>query len=149
MFAVSLTRPEAKPPRRARPGDAGLDLFSAEASSVPAGEWRTIDTGIAICMPSDCYARLAARSGLAARTGINVGGGVIDSSYRGNIGVILFNHSKFDFPIAAGQAIAQIIFEKIYTPEELRVVSLDQLGSTERGANGYGSSDASRKDLIR
>lgn len=67
---------------------------------------------------------------------IDTGAGVIDADYRGNVGVILFNHGKEDFKVQAGDRIAQLILERIETPEVVVVASLDE---TERGANGFGS----------
>lgn len=78
----------------------------------------------------------APRSGLAWKHSIDVGAGVIDADYRGPVGVILFNHSDVDFEVKAGDRIAQLIIEKIVTPE---VEEVDDLDATERGSGGFGS----------
>lgn len=78
----------------------------------------------------------APRSGLALKHAIDVGAGVIDADYRGPVGVILFNHSDVDFEVKAGDRIAQMILEKIITPEVMEVKDLD---STLRGEAGFGS----------
>ena len=79
---------------------------------------------------------VAPRSGLAWKHSIDVGAGVIDADYRGPVGVILFNHSEFDFEVKEGDRIAQLIIENIITPEVMEVEDLD---STVRGTGGFGS----------
>ena len=93
-------------------------------------------TDLSVSVPPGTYGRIAPRSGLALRCGVDVGAGVVDSDYRGPVGVILFNHSDTDFSISAGDRIAQLILEKI---EQADVVETDELGSTERGHGGFGS----------
>lgn len=95
-----------------------------------------VKTDISIAFPHGFYARVAPRSGLAWKNSIDVGAGVIDVDYRGNVGVILFNHSDDDFKIAHGDRIAQLILERIITPD---VVEVDELDETERNAGGFGS----------
>ena len=82
----------------------------------------------------------APRSGLAVKKFIDVGAGVIDSDYRGELGVVLFNFSSEDFCINMGDRIAQLVFEKIKTPEIKEVTELE---GTDRGSKGYGSSGIS------
>lgn len=79
---------------------------------------------------------VAPRSGLAWKHSIDVGAGVVDVDYRGPIGVILFNHSDVAFEVKTGDRVAQLIIERIMTPEVVEVESLD---STVRGAGGFGS----------
>ena len=81
-------------------------------------------------------ASVAPRSGLAYKKGIDVGAGVIDEDYRGEVGVILFNFGEEDFEVAPGDRIAQLILERIATPD-VEVVS--DLDATDRGAGGFGS----------
>jgi len=97
-----------------------------------------VNTGIAIQIPTDCYARVAPRSGLTLKKGVDVGAGVVDSDYRDMIRVILFNHSDTEFSIQTGDRIAQLVFERIYTPE-VQEVSYEVLTNTERGLGGFGS----------
>lgn len=78
----------------------------------------------------------APRSGLTWKHSIDVGAGVIDADYRGPVGVILFNHSDVDFEVKVGDRVAQLIIEKIITPEVSEVLDLD---STVRGEGGFGS----------
>ena len=82
----------------------------------------------------------APRSGLALKHSIDVGAGVIDYDYRGPVGVILFNYSDIDFPIARGDRIAQLIIERIAMPD---IVEVNELSETVRGAGGFGSSGVS------
>lgn len=95
-----------------------------------------VKTDIQIELPEGCYGRIAPRSGLAAKNFIDVGAGVVDEDYRGNLGVVLFNHSDVEFAIAKGDRIAQLICEKIFYPQLEEVKTLSE---TERGAGGFGS----------
>ena len=87
-------------------------------------------------MPHGTYGRIAPRSGLALKAGIDVGAGVVDSDYRGPLGVLLFNHSDSDFNITTGDRVAQLILERIAVAE---VEETDELTDTDRGHGGFGS----------
>ena len=104
-------------PSRGTIGAAGYDLAAVEAAVIPAHGKCLVKTGLAMALPPDCYGRIAPRSGLALRKFIDVGAGVIDSDYRGEIGVILLNFGNEDFVVIMGDKIAQLIFERINTPE--------------------------------
>lgn len=80
--------------------------------------------------------RIAPRSGLAAKHMIDTGAGVIDADYRGQVKVLLFNHGENDFDVKEGDRIAQLVLERIYTPEVLEVQELEE---SVRGAGGFGS----------
>ena len=136
MFQVKKIVSHAIIPTRATEGSAGLDISSSVDMFIPSHKWLAVPTGISIMVPKDCYARLAPRSGLAFKYGIQVGAGVIDSDYTGEIKVILFNHGENDFTIKTGDRIAQLIFEKIFTDE---LEEVEELVKTERGAGGFGS----------
>ena len=136
---VTRINPAAKLPVRGSTGAAGYDLAAAEATSIPAGGRGIVKTGLAIAIPEGTYARIARRSGLAVKKGINTGAGVVDYDYRGEVGVVLFNHGTEDFAVAPGDRVAQLILERIATPDVVEVESVEQLGATERGAGGYGS----------
>ena len=82
------------------------------------------------------YARIAPRSGLSVKKSIDVGAGVVDRDYRGEIGVVLINHSNKDFEVNVGDQIAQMILEQIKTPEVVEQADLDE---TDRGDKGFGS----------
>ena len=128
--------PHALPPTRGTPMAAGLDLRSAYSITIPAYGKGLVATDLAIKVPAGCYGRIAPRSGLALHHHINVGGGVIDADYRGNVGVILYNHSGTPFQIHRGDRVAQLICERIIYPE---IREVRDLGSTERGTEGFGS----------
>jgi len=123
-------------PTRGSSDAAGFDLSSCIDTIVPARGKSLVPTDLSIAIPQNTYARVAPRSGLAWKHFIDVGAGVVDYDYRGNVGVVLFNHSEQDFEVKKGDRIAQLILERICMAP-LREV--DELPSTERGAGGFGS----------
>lgn len=96
-----------------------------------------------MAIPEGNYGRIAPRSGLAAKNMIDVGAGVIDSDYRGEVKVLLFNLSDVDFEVSKNDRIAQLIIEK-YTPTQL--VEVEELDSTVRGVGGFGSTGVKADD---
>ena len=138
-YRVAKLQHNATIPIRAKRGDAGMDLSSVDAVTVPARGRMLVDTGLAMEIPEICYARVAPRSGLAVKHGICVGAGVIDSSYRGPIKVLLFNHSDEDFKVNIGDRIAQIIFEYIDPVPNVVQVDYSELTTSDRGSGGFGS----------
>jgi len=123
-------------PKRGSEYSAGLDLSSAGDYVVPARGKQLIKTDLAIAIPEGTYARIAPRSGLAWKNSIDVGAGVVDYDYRGNVGVILFNHSDENFLVKHGDRVAQLILEKICMAE---VEEVDHLFETTRNNGGFGS----------
>jgi dUTP pyrophosphatase len=117
---------------------AGCDLSSTEDYTLKPGERKLFKTGISVAIPSGFYGRVAPRSGLAYKNGLDVLAGVIDEDYRGDVGVILINLGQEDKGIVAGDKIAQLIFEVCARAEFVEVENLDE---TDRGAGGYGSTD--------
>ena len=101
-----------------------------------------VSTDLSIATPEDTYGRIAPRSGLAAKHFIDTGAGVIDADYRGEVKVLLFNHSEKDFEIKVGDRIAQLVLERIYTPEVMEVENLEE---SVRGAGGFGSTGVGGK----
>jgi len=101
---------------------------------------RSFFTGLSICIPEGYYARIAPRSSLAIQYGIQVLAGVIDSSYRGEIIIVLINLSQHTVSGSFDQKIAQLIIEKIHTGTPRLVESFGSLEITERGTGGFGSS---------
>jgi dUTP pyrophosphatase len=130
--------PEAHLPIKGSEHAAGYDLLAAAPQRVPAKGKALVSTGIAMAIPTGNYGRIAPRSGLAAKNFIDVGAGVIDSDYRGEVKVLLFNFSDVEFVVNPGDRIAQLIVEK-YTRTEIEDVVEGDLDSTERGAGGFGS----------
>ena len=115
---------------------AGYDIKSAYDYLIAAHEKEIIKTDIQIELPPGCYGRIAPRSGLAAKYAIDIGAGVIDEDYRGNIGVIMFNHGCTPFEVKKGDRIAQLICERIFYPE---LEEAETLTESERGSAGFGS----------
>eukprot|EP00667_Euglena_gracilis_P012942 EG_transcript_13311 len=123
-------------PTRGSAYAAGYDLSSAHDVIVPARGKAIVPTDLAIAIPEGTYARIAPRSGLAAKHHIDIGAGVVDYDYRGNVGVVMFNHAEKDFEVKRGDRVAQLILECIMTAE---VQETTELPPTERGAGGFGS----------
>ncbi|KAI0512484.1 deoxyuridine 5'-triphosphate nucleotidohydrolase [Xylaria bambusicola] len=127
---------KARLPTRGSAFAAGYDMYSSQATTVPARGKVLVDTDIAIAVPAGTYGRVAPRSGLASKHSIQTGAGVIDADYRGQVKILLFNHSDVDYSIAEGDRIAQLVIERIYTPEVVEVAELEE---SVRGAGGFGS----------
>lgn len=135
---VKKLNKEAIIPNFAHKGDAGMDLYSIEKVLIPSGESRLIKTGISIQLPSMTEAQVRPRSGMALKHSITVLNtpGTIDEGYRGEIGVILINHSKEDFLVTKHMKIAQMVVKPIY---DIDIVEVDNLNETDRGEVGFGS----------
>ena len=122
---------------------AGLDISAKFTTmggvSLASGERFAVPTGVHVKIPKGYYGRIAPRSGLAYKYGIDVLAGVIDSDYRGEIKVIVLNTGEAYFDIEDGDRIAQLIIEKIAIPDLFVVGHIDDLGSTDRGEKGFGS----------
>jgi dUTP pyrophosphatase len=142
---IKFNNKNAKMPYRATPQSAGLDLFSCETGIIEPHSKRLIDIGISIVIPFKYYGRIASRSGLAVKNSIDVGAGVIDSDYRGNVSVVLFNHGDERFTFNKGDKIAQLIIEKIAILDTVNVQELDD--DTLRGEKGFGSSGISNFNI--
>lgn len=135
-LAVEKVSPSAKLPEKAHQGDAGFDLYADEYYSISPYHQETVNTGIKLAIPSGFVGLIWDKSGLAA-SGITTMGGVIDSSYRGEIKVVIKNLSEDIFHIIPGQKIAQIIIQA--APDfKLNEQKLDN--ESDRGTNGFGSS---------
>ena len=121
-------------------GSAGMDLIASidEDIIIKSGEIKLIKTGIAIALEKGFEAQIRPRSGLALKNGITVLNtpGTIDSDYRGEICVILINHSKLDFVVSRGMRIAQMIIAKY---EQAEIIAVENLDETVRGSSGFGS----------
>ncbi|MEZ5362858.1 MAG: dUTP diphosphatase [Bryobacterales bacterium] len=137
---VRKLHPAAKLPAYAHgpDEDSGLDLCAVEAVTLPAGKWAAVPTGIAVEIPSGYEGQVRPRSGLAARHGIALlnAPGTIDPGYRGEIKVLLINHSEEDFRIEAGDRIAQLVIAA-YARVACRWE--EALSESERGEGGFGS----------
>jgi dUTP pyrophosphatase len=150
----SRLHPEGKEPFRANASDAGYDLFSTDYVTLEPFQRKLISTGINIEIPEGFYGRVAPRSGLACKKGIDVMAGVIDSGYRGEVKVLLINlnfegynltpnafetmfGSANKIEIKPGDRIAQLIIEKCHSIEWIPMQTLEE---SQRGEQGFGSS---------
>lgn len=138
IIKVQLLSDKAQIPTRANEYDAGFDLYSIIDTVIPPKQRKTVRTGIAIQMPEHMAGLIWPRSGLSVKQGIDVLAGVVDSGYRGEIMVCLYNTSDEVVGINTGDRIAQIIFQEV--PRVIMEVH-ESLGSSQRGENGFGSSD--------
>ena len=138
---VRLLHPDALPPARTRPGDAGSDLRCVEPFRLEPGERAVVPTGVAVAVPEGAAGLVVPRSGLAARHGISVvnGPGLIDPSYRGEVKVVLVNLGSEPYEGAPGDRIAQLLLVPCLTPD---VRPVDELppSADGRGEAGFGSS---------
>lgn len=137
---IKLLYENSKMPEIAHEGDAGIDIFSVEESIIKAGEIKLIKTGISLELPKDTEVQLRPKSGLALNHGITLlnSPGTIDEGYRGEIMVIVINHSKNDFVVKEGMKIAQMVVKPVY---KVNLVKIHEVNlETERGKNGFGSS---------
>lgn len=137
---VRRLRDDAVLPGQAYEGDAGLDLAACEEIELGPGERAVVPTGIAVDIPSGYAGFVQPRSGLAARHGIGVvnSPGLIDSGYRGEIRVVLLNTDSVEtFTVEPGMRIAQLVVAPVAS---VRLVEVEELAASERGARGFGSS---------
>jgi dUTP pyrophosphatase len=123
-------------PVRASAGAAGYDLFAAEDQVINPASRRVIKTDISIAVPTMHYGRIAPRSGLSFKNGIDIGAGVIDEDYTGPVGVLMVNNGTAPFEVKKGNRIAQLLLERVSQPE---VEEVEELPQTARGAKGFGS----------
>ena len=137
VLKVKRLTPDAILPTRGSPGAAGYDLHAAESHVILPGRRAVIATGLAIELPPGVYGRVAPRSGLAVKSGIQVGAGVIDPDYTGEVKVVLFNQGGgAPCVVKPGYRIAQLVLERFEVHETEEV---GELGVTERGEGGFGS----------
>ena len=123
---------------RAHEDDAGFDICTSVDFEIPAGKQVTIPTGLHVAIPKGYVGIIKPRSGLSMRVGTDTLAGVVDAGYRGEVKVVL---TALDAPVTfhRNDKIAQMIVLKRYTGEVTRVDSLEELGETDRGTNGFGS----------
>ena len=136
---IKQLHPDALIPQYQTLGAAGFDLHALEDYKLSAGERVLVKTGLAFELQIGFELQIRPRSGLALKNGISVlnAPGTIDSDYRGEVGVLLINHSKEDFAIKKGDRIAQGVVAR-YERVEFEVC--EELGESARGAVGFGSS---------
>jgi dUTP pyrophosphatase len=140
---IEITRddPTLPLPAYAREGDAGLDLAAAATVTLAVGGRQLVPTGLHVAIPSGHAGLVLPRSGLALRSGVTVlnAPGLIDSGYRGEVGVLLVNHGAEAVTINRGERIAQLVIQPV---ERATLVEVRELDTTGRGAGGFGSTGA-------
>ena len=144
MLRVKKLHSEAVLPTRGSSDAAGYDLTSTESHIILPGHRAVVGTGIAVELPEGTYGRVAPRSGLAVKHGLQVGAGVVDRDYRGELKVVIFNHDlKETYIVEPGYRIAQLVLEKIDCPDVEEII--DSLQETDRGDGGFGSTGVSKE----
>ena len=132
--------PKAQIPKYKTNGSSGLDLMALieDPIKIKAQESALIPTGISVAIPQDTEIQIRPRSGLAAKSSISVLNtpGTIDSDYRGEIKIILFNHGKKEFTVNNNDRIAQMVLMPIL---KIEFKEVDELPETLRGSGGFGS----------
>ncbi len=145
MIRIKKLTETAKVPEKAHDTDAGYDFFSDDENKIIQPKTReTFSTGISVALPKlnegekkHLYLRIANKSGLSVKKGLDVLAGVIDENYRGDIKICIFNTSDESVEIKKGYKIAQGIVTVIYSDD---IVVVDELDDTDRGDKGFGSS---------
>ena len=137
MFKVVRVHPEAQMPKRGSSGAAGYDLYTVTDGIIEPGRTMRFRTGLKMMFPREHYGRIAARSSYGIK-GIIIPADVIDGDYRGEVEVMLHNTSEEEFEVKIGERIAQIVLERIITPEVIEIAE-EELTTTKRGDGGFGS----------
>lgn len=144
---AKLLSKEAKMPTRSNLSDAGWDLYSTEDVVITGGQRKIVKTGISLQIPDEWVGLIWPRSGLSVKKGLDVLAGVVDSGYRGEIMVCLYNtntqlqlfadENDPSVTIKKGDRIAQILFQRV---PDIHLVEVDELSNSDRGEKGFGSS---------
>jgi dUTP pyrophosphatase len=129
---------DARLPEYSHSGDAGMDLFSVGHGCMEQGQRMLIKTGVSMAIPEGYVGLIWPRSGLALKKGVDVLAGVIDSGYRGEVGVVLLNTGYDDLMIKPGEKIAQIVIQPVVRADVVDVVDFG-LSDSRRGVGGFGS----------
>ena len=127
---------DAIAPTKANESDAGFDLYASHGAILEKHTHKLIKTGIAMQIPTGYVGLIWPRSGMAYKYGIDVFAGVIDSGYRGDVGVILFNSQYSDYHIKPGDRVAQLVLQKV---ENFELIEVSDLNNTDRSEDGFGS----------
>ncbi len=134
--AKKLT-PEAQLPHYVHEGDAGLELYASEATTIAPGKRASVPTGIVLEIPLGFVGLVWDKSGLSHTYGIKTIGGVIDAGYRGEIKIGVMNLSSMSYTFEKGHKVAQLLIQKV---ENVEMIEVKELSESERGEKGFGSS---------
>ena len=137
---------EAIEPGYAHDGDAGLDLYSNESLVLKPMHRTAIKTGIYLEIPKRCVGLIWDKSGLALKYGVKVIGGVVDSSYRGEVKVVIVNLSSKNLKIEKGMKVAQMLIQKV---ESVKLNNVKKINETKRGEKSFGSTGLKKEDDIK
>lgn len=133
---VKKVNPKAKLPTQAYKGDAGWDLYATQRMYIDAHTWSVVKTGLAFEVPPGWHIQIHTRSS-SGKMGLRCHLGIVDSGYRDELGVIVFNHHMENFVIEEGAKFCQILFLPV---PDVTMTETDTLTDTERGTGGFGSS---------
>ncbi len=133
---IKKLSPAAKLPGYAHPWDAGMDLYSAETTTILPHERKLISTGIALAIPSGLVGLVWDKSGIATNHGLKTMAGVIDAGYRGEVKILVHNLSTKPYTVEAGSKIAQLLIQPV---EQREIIEVEELDDTSRGEKGFGS----------
>ena len=136
MIKIKKLVGDAVVPKYANPGDAGMDFFANEEVIIKPNQRKLVNTGISMAIPLGYVGLIWDKSGIASKHGIKTMAGVIDSSYRGEIKILLHNLSAEEFKIEKGTKIAQML---IQPAEQKQIIEVKELDDTKRGTGGFGS----------
>jgi len=128
---------EATIPTRSHAHDAGWDLYASENCTIQPSRRQLVKTDIAMAIPEGHVGLIWPRSGLATKSGVDVFAGVVDSGYRGGVGVCLYNSGRVGLVIKKGDRIAQILFQEV---PNMTMLEVNELNESNRGSDGFGSS---------
>ena len=125
-------------PAKAHADDAAFDLRSRETMILPVGKSTLVPTGVFMELPAGYEAQVRPRSGLALKHNLTLTNspGTVDAGYRGEVGVIMFNHGPENFAVSRGDRIAQMVICKL---PDVELVSVEKLSESSRGEGGFGS----------
>jgi len=139
MLKVKIQKidPEIKIPSYAHAGDAGMDLYAAKDTIIKQGERKVVATGIKMEIPAGYVGLIWDKSGLASKNGLKIMGGVIDSTYRGEVGVVIINLGDQEYRVEKNTKIAQMLVQRI---ENVEIEEVNNLENSSRGEGGFGSS---------
>ena len=142
ILQVRTLCPDAVVPQRATPGAIGYYLHATTAVTIPPMTWECVSTGITIELPDNTYGRIAPWSGLTVKKNIDIGAGVIDPDYWGELKVVMINNGTEPHHVLPRDKIAQLIVENAKT---LEVINVTNLSETKQGEDGFGSTDMSEE----
>lgn len=138
LFQACCRDANATLPRRGTPDSAGFDFAASADCEIPAWSRCTVPTGVIVAIAPGYVGQLWSRSSMAIK-GCDVQAGVIDSDYRGPVGVVLSNGTDAPIRIKCGERVAQMIILPIYAGPVKEVSSVGELPATQRGQGGFGS----------